>query len=68
MELIERPNMNAVNYLGSIKYNVFKTDCIKSALDKKEKRPTEKDMKGWYSILQQFIKTNIKTKPRRIKT
>jgi hypothetical protein len=62
MELIERPNMNAVNYLANIKYNKFKADCIQSALDKKERRPTEQDMKGWYSTLQQFIKTNIKTK------
>ena len=35
MELIERPNMTAVNYLGSIKYDTFKADRIKSALDKK---------------------------------
>ena len=62
MELIERPDLNVVNYLSSVKYVDFKSECIDNAYDKGEKRPTEKDMKTWYSILQQFCKTNIKTK------
>ena len=62
MELIERPDLNAVNYLSSIKYDDFRKKCIDSANENGEKRPTEKDMKTWYSILQQFCKTNIKTK------
>ena len=27
-----------------------------------DKKPSEKDMKTWYSILKQFCKTNLKTK------
>ena len=60
MELIERPDLNVVKYLFSIKYVDFRSDCIDNAYDKGEKRPTEKDMKTWYSILQQFCKTNLK--------
>lgn len=62
MELIERPNMTAVKYLYSIKYDTFKNDCQHDAEMNGEKKPTEKDMKTWFSILQQFCKTNIKTK------
>ena len=62
MELIERTDLNVVKYLSSIKYVDFRSDCITNAYDKGEKQPTEKDMKTWYSILQQFCKTNIKTK------
>lgn len=62
MELIERPDLNAVNYLNSIKYDDFRKNCLDSAHKTGEKRPTEKDLKTWYSILQQFCKTNIKTK------
>lgn len=62
MELIERPNMTAVHYLNSISYNDFKNDCINDAIENGEKKPVEKDMKTWYSVLKQFCKTNIKTK------
>jgi len=62
MELIERPDLDAVNYLASVKYDDFRTKCLNSANENGEKRPTEKDMKTWYSNLQQFCKTNIKTK------
>ena len=62
MELIERPDLEAVNYLASIKYDDFRTKCLNSAHENGEKRPREKDMTTWYSILQQFCKTNIKTK------
>eukprot|EP01041_Mallomonas_annulata_P008320 gene8320-17126_t len=62
MELIEQPNMTAVHYLNSISYATFKNDCIDDAEVKGEKKPTEKDIKTWYSILKQFCKTNIKTK------
>ena len=31
MEIIERPNMTAVKFLNSIKYETFKTDCINDA-------------------------------------
>ena len=62
MELIERPNLTAVKYLNSIKYEVFKNDCIHNAEMNGDKKPSEKDMKTWYSILKQFCKTNLKTK------
>lgn len=62
MELIERPCMRAVNYLNSISYAEFRNDCVKDATDNGGKKPTEKDMKTWFSLLQQFCKTNMKTK------
>lgn len=62
MELIERPNFNAVLYLKSIKFDTFNTDCIREAEEKGDKPPLLKDVKTWYSILQQFCKTNLKTK------
>lgn len=62
MELIERPNLLAVKYLNSIPYDTFKQECIKDAEENGEKKPTDKDMKTWFSILQQFCKTNLKTK------
>ena len=62
MELIERPNLTAVNYLNSIQYKTFKDDCLHNAEIKREKKPTEKDLKIWFSVLKQFCKTNIKTK------
>ena len=62
MEIIERPNMTAVKFLNSIKYETFKTDCINDAEVNGDKKPTDKDMKTWFSILKQFCKTNLKTK------
>jgi hypothetical protein len=62
MELIERPNFNAVLYLKSISFEKFQNDCINEAEMIGEKPPLLKDMKTWYSILTQFCKTNIKTK------
>jgi hypothetical protein len=62
MELIERPNFNAVLYLKSISFDTFKNDCIREAEDADEKPPSMKDIKTWYSILTQFCKANIKTK------
>ena len=62
MEIIERPNLIAVKFLNSIKYENYKNDCINDAEVNGEKKPTEKDMKTWFSILKQFCKTNLKTK------
>ena len=62
MELIERPNLSAVKYLNSIKYDVFKNNCIHDAEINGEKKPPETNMKTWYSILKHFCKTNLKTK------
>lgn len=62
MEIIERPNLIAVKFLNSIKYESFKTDCINDAEVNGDKKPTEKDMKTWFSILKHFCKTNLKTK------
>jgi hypothetical protein len=62
MELIERPNFNAVLFLKSITFEQFKNECINEAEERGEKPPPLKDIKTWYSILMQFCKTNIKTK------
>ena len=62
MEIIERPNLIAVKFLNSIKYETFKTECIHDAESNGDKKPTDKDMKTWFSILKQFCKTNLKTK------
>lgn len=62
MELIERPNLTAVKYLNSIKYGVFKNECIHDAEINGDKKPCEKDIKTWYSVLKSFCKTNLKTK------
>jgi len=62
MELIERLNLTAVKYLNSIKYDVFKNNCVHDAEINGEKKPKEKDVKTWYSILKSFCKTNLKTK------
>lgn len=62
MELIERPNQDAVYYLNSISFETFRDDCISDAEMKGDKKPTPKDIKQWHTILKQFCKTNIKTK------
>ena len=62
MELIERPNLDAVYYLNSIAFERFKDDCIYEAEINGDKKPTLQDIKTWYTILRQFCKTNIKTK------
>lgn len=62
MELIERPDLRAVKYLSSITYETFRESCLKDARESGGKKPKERDMKTWYSLLKQFCKTNIKTK------
>ena len=62
MELIERPNMRAVYYLDSIKFKDFKQDCIDDAVRSKKEKPKDGDIKGWFDILKNYTKTNIKTK------
>jgi len=62
MELTERPNLDAVHYLNSIPLDQFRDDCISEAESRGDKKPTSKDIKTWHTILQQFCKTNIKTK------
>ena len=62
MELIERPNFKAITYLNTISFETFRNDCFREAEENGENAPLLKDIKTWYSILQQFCKTNIKTK------
>lgn len=62
MELIERPDLNAVLYLDSISFETFRDDCIREAEESGDKAPLLKDMKTWHTILKQFCATNIKTK------
>lgn len=62
MELIERPNLDAVKYLNSISFKDFRDDCIRDAEDNGDKKPLDKDIKTWYSILRQYCKTTLKTK------
>jgi len=62
MELIERPNLDAVKYLNSFSLKSFHDDCIRDAEINGSKKPTDKDIKTWFSILKQFCKTNLKTK------
>lgn len=63
MELIERVPIRTIMWLSQTTYPKFRADCIKSSQDEGEpKLPTEDAMKQWYSVLQQFCATNIKTK------
>ena len=62
MELIERPNLTAVKYLNSTKYDTFKNDCLHEAEISGEKKPIAKDIKTWFNVLKSFCKTNLKTK------
>ena len=62
MKLIERPNLTAVKYLNTIKFDTFKSNCFHEAEINGEKKPSTKDIKTWFSILKQFCKTNLKTK------
>ena len=62
MELIERPNKDAVSYLNSISFEQFQNDCIYEARTNGLSPPPMKDIKQWYTILKQFCQTNLKTK------
>lgn len=62
MELTERPDPRAVAYLASIPYVTFKVNCLIRAAKKGKKEPKEKDIQAKYTILEQFCKTNLKTK------
>lgn len=62
MELIERPNLDAIAYLNSISFETFRNDCIQEAEEQGCKSPVSSDIKSWYEQLKQFCKTNIKTK------
>lgn len=62
MELIERPNLDAVYYLNSISFETFRDDCIREAERNGEKTPPIKDIKTWHTILKQFCNTNVKTR------
>jgi hypothetical protein len=61
MELVERPDLDAVKYLNSISFEQFKDDCIREAEENDTKNPTLTDIKTWYSVLKHFCKTTIKT-------
>lgn len=62
MELIERPNLRAVHYLNSIKYEDFSADCKANALRTGDKPPKKEDIKVWFSQLRKFCNTTLKTK------
>jgi P4 family phage/plasmid primase-like protien len=62
MELIERPNLDAVYYLNSISFNEYKNDCIKDAEENGKKKPDLRDIEVWFNNIKQFCATNIKTK------
>ncbi len=62
MELIERPNLKAVEFLNSKTYSEYKDECIQDALMDGKQKPKEKDMKAWFATLKYFCATNIKTK------
>jgi hypothetical protein len=62
MELIERPNLDAITYLNSISIQSFRDDCINDAIKNGMPEPHMKDIKTWYSILKSFCLTNLKTK------
>ena len=61
MELTERIHLNNVRYLNSISYEQFASDCEADARAKGERIPKEKDVKGWYSLLQKFCSSLIRT-------
>lgn len=62
MELTERPDLLAVQYLNSIPFSDFKDGCIAEAERDKTKTPKLKDIKTWYNGLKQYCKTVLKTK------
>jgi uncharacterized protein YwbE len=63
MELTERVPMRTIMWLSQITYSVFHADCIQSSINEGlDKPPTEDAITHWYGVLQQFCKTNIKTK------
>jgi hypothetical protein len=62
MNISERPNLNAIQFLNSISLKQFTADCIREAELEGEKIPTQKDIKTWHTILKQFCKSHIKNK------
>jgi hypothetical protein len=62
MELIERPNLDAVLFLNSISYDKFSSDCLREAEETGEKKPAQKHIKAWFSVLKNYCKSAIKTK------
>ena len=54
MELIERLPLKPIQWLATISRSEFDTTCI-------NKKTTKKDRDGYYTMLKQFCKTNIKT-------
>lgn len=57
MELTEHIELRPIHWLSQITYIDFAKDCIKNSPNKLK----ESDIKQWFTILQQFCKTNIKT-------
>ena len=57
MELIERVPLIPIYWLSNVSYTDFAADCKNSMTIK----PKESDIKQWYSVLQKFCDTNIKT-------
>lgn len=62
MNLSERPNLDAVQFLDSISLKQFTTDCVREAELNGEKPPNIKDIKTWHTVLKQFCKSHIKNK------
>ena len=61
MEIIEKPNMRAVHFLNSISYDEFTSQCLADAEQTGEKRPSQKDIKTWYSVMTNYVKSTLKT-------
>ena len=57
MELIERIPLRPIYWLSNISYDDFAAECKGGMINK----PKESDIKQWYSTLQKFCDTNIKT-------
>ena len=62
MNISERVNLEAVQYLDSFTFEQFSDDCIRDAEVKGEKTPLPKSIKQWYTTLKNFCKSHIKNK------
>ena len=62
MELIEKPDLLAVQFLNSKSFDAFRDECIAEAKENKTKPPKLKDIKGWFYGLKQYCKAVLKTK------
>ena len=56
MELIERPNLTAVKYLNTIKFDTFKSSCFHEAEINGEKSRTPKILRHGSVYSNNFVK------------